>query len=157
MQIDGNIVTAFTVVNFIWIILLTAIVYQMVSHYNHLSKGVSKAGLKEILELLLTTQNNIKLKSQKIEEKLDEITEDNKSHYQRLGIVRFNPFADTGGNQSFTIAILDDKDNGIIMTSLYARSGNRWYIKEIKEGKGYELELSKEEQMAIKNAKNKTL
>jgi hypothetical protein len=49
--------------------------------------------------------------------------------------------------------MLDKNDNGIVMTSLYARTGNRWYIKYIKAGSGLDVELSKEEKSAIKNTK----
>jgi hypothetical protein len=51
------------------------------------------------------------------------------------------------------MALLDGADNGVVMTSLYGRNGNRWYVKEIHSGKGKNLELSKEEETAIKQAK----
>ena len=44
---------------------------------------------------------------------------------QRTGLVRFNPFEDTGGNQSFALAILDAQGNGIVMSSLHSRTGTR--------------------------------
>lgn len=72
---------------------------------------------------------------------------------QKTGIVRFNPFNDVGGNQSFAIALLDEKNNGFVISSLFVKEGNRVYAKAIKEGKS-EHTLSKEEIEAIKLAIN---
>ena len=47
---------------------------------------------------------------------------------------------------------LDGNKSGIVVTSLYARTGNRWYVKEIESGKGVKIELSHEEELAITRA-----
>ena len=70
---------------------------------------------------------------------------------QKTGIVRFNPFNEMGGNQSFTIALLDGKNNGFVISSLFMKEGNRVYAKAIKEGKSEHL-LSEEEKEAIARA-----
>jgi len=124
----------------------------MSAHYNTLTKGVTSKTMQEVLAMLLNKQEINTKEIQRLEKSLAAVELDGKLHLQRIGIVRFNPFSDTGGSQSFTIAILDGKDNGIIMTSLYARTGNRWYIKHIKAGSCTDVELSKEEQSAIKKA-----
>jgi hypothetical protein len=71
--------------------------------------------------------------------------------FQRVGLVRFNPFEDTGGNQSFALALLDAEGNGWVLSSLHARSGTRVYAKAIREGRS-EGALSDEEAAAIKQA-----
>ena len=53
---------------------------------------------------------------------------------QKVGFLRFNPFQDTGGDNSFTIALLDGENTGVIFSSLYMREGTRLYAKEIKNG-----------------------
>lgn len=136
----------------IWIAVITVVCIRMSAHYNTLTKGVTSKTLGEVLSTLLTRQESNTKDIQKLVTSLRETQLDGQLHLQRIGIVRFNPFSDTGGSQSFTIAILDGKDNGIIMTSLYARTGNRWYIKHIKAGSCTDVELSKEEQSAIKKA-----
>jgi Na+-translocating ferredoxin:NAD+ oxidoreductase RnfG subunit len=70
---------------------------------------------------------------------------------QKTGVVRFNPFNEMGGNQSFTIALLDEKDNGFVISSLFVKEGNRVYAKSVKGGKSDHL-LSNEEQEAINKA-----
>lgn len=71
---------------------------------------------------------------------------------QKIGVVRFNPFRDTGGDQSFAIALLDNSDSGLVISSLYAREGTRIYSKPIEKGKS-KYQLSDEEKMAIEKAK----
>ena len=71
---------------------------------------------------------------------------------QKVGIVRFNPFSEIGGNQSFSLALLDGNNDGVVITSLYTREGNRVYSKPIKQGKSKYL-LSTEEKEAIEKAK----
>ena len=71
--------------------------------------------------------------------------------FQRVGLVRFNPFEETGGNQSFALALLDAEGNGIVLSSLHARSGTRVYAKAISGGRS-EAALSEEETAAIRQA-----
>jgi hypothetical protein len=72
---------------------------------------------------------------------------------QKVGFVRFNPFSDTGGDQSFCLSVLDDEDSGIVLSSLHSRGQTRVYAKAVKKGKGKDFELSKEELETIKKAK----
>jgi len=71
--------------------------------------------------------------------------------FQRLGLVRYNPFEDTGGNQSFAIALLDEFGDGFIVSSLHTRTATRVYGKAIMKGKA-EAALSDEEAEALKIA-----
>jgi len=73
---------------------------------------------------------------------------------QKICVYRFNPFADGGGNFSFTLAVLDGYDNGIVLTSMHGREQNRIYAKKISAGKA-ETQLTEEEQMAIASAQTK--
>lgn len=70
---------------------------------------------------------------------------------QKVGVVRFNPFRDTGGDQSFVIALLDSQNNGLVLSSLYTREGTRVYTKPIEIGTS-KYHLTKEEERAIKEA-----
>jgi hypothetical protein len=72
-------------------------------------------------------------------------------HFGRLGIVRFNPFDDTGGNQSFTLAILDANNDGFVITSLHSRTGTRVYAKAVFDGQA-ETTLGAEEAQAVEIA-----
>lgn len=71
--------------------------------------------------------------------------------FQRVGIVRYNPFEETGGNQSFALALLDAEGDGWVLSSLHARAGTRIYAKSITGGRS-EAGLSAEETAAIAQA-----
>ena len=66
---------------------------------------------------------------------------------QRIGFLRFNPFAETGGNQSFALALLDGGASGVILSGLYTRDGVRVYAKEIEAGKPKQALSGEEEQV----------
>jgi len=71
--------------------------------------------------------------------------------FQRVGLVRYNPFEETGGNQSFALALLDGAGDGWVLSSLHARSGTRVYAKAIKAGRA-DAGLSDEETAALGQA-----
>jgi len=75
-------------------------------------------------------------------------------HYARQGLVRFSPFEDTGGNQSFALALLDESDDGLVISSLHSRTGTRIYIKAVSNGKA-DASTSPEEAQAIDQAGNR--
>jgi hypothetical protein len=70
---------------------------------------------------------------------------------QKISVVRFNPFGDTGGDQSFCLAVLDAQNSGYVMTSIHGREGTRVYVKPIDLGKS-KYTLSVEEKQAIAQA-----
>jgi len=70
----------------------------------------------------------------------------------KVGIIRFNPFKDIGGDQSFALALLDGKDNGVTISSLHTREGTRIYSKPITKGESEKYTLTEEEKAAIKAA-----
>ena len=64
-------------------------------------------------------------------------------------MVRFNPFEDTGGQQSFALAMLDARGSGVVISSLHSRQATRVYLKQITEGKS-DTQLGNEEAEAIR-------
>ena len=73
----------------------------------------------------------------------------------KIGLVRFNPFKDVGGDQSFALALLDGKNNGFVLSSLFTREGTRIYAKSVLEGKPQKHPFTEEEEKAIKIALKK--
>jgi len=71
----------------------------------------------------------------------------------KQAMIRFNPFGDTGGDQSFVLALLDNHNNGVIISSVHARTSTRIYAKEITSGLS-KYNLSDEETIAIQKALN---
>src|SRR5207248_2382032 len=71
---------------------------------------------------------------------------------QHVGLVRYNPFGEAGGDQSFALALLDKLGDGVVISSLHGRTATRFYAKAVKAGQPV-LSLSEEEAMALKQAK----
>ncbi len=71
---------------------------------------------------------------------------------QRIGVVRFNPYHDTGGEYSFSVALVDENGTGLLLTGLYHRDQSRVYAKEIR-GWTSESDLMEEEAEAIARAR----
>jgi len=67
----------------------------------------------------------------------------------KINLIRFNPFDELGGDQSFILCLLDNTNSGVIITSLHNRDSTRVYAKAIKNGKSENLALSKEETKAL--------
>jgi hypothetical protein len=106
--------------------------------------------LKEVLDYLESLDRKI----EGVSENLVSFEREMKWSLQKVGTVRFNPFSEVGGDQSFSIALLDGNDTGIVITSLYSREGNRVYAKPIKKGSS-KYQLSEEEKKAIEKALSK--
>ena len=70
---------------------------------------------------------------------------------QKIGFVRYSPFNDGGGNYSFSLALLNSFNTGVVITNMYGREQSRIYTKELKEGQS-PITLTKEEQEAISTA-----
>lgn len=93
----------------------------------------------------------------KLEDKLARVEHKGLGHIQKVELLRYNPYEDTGGNVSFSLAALDEKGNGFVLTSLHARSGTRMFAKVVEGGKAKNIKLSKEEEDVVAKAMKKNL
>ena len=83
---------------------------------------------------------------------LDKIMENN---VQKIGLIRYNPFDEMGGNLCFALAMLDGKDNGVVINGIHSRTGSFTYAKPIELGVSIYM-LSEEEIRAVEMAKENT-
>ncbi len=88
---------------------------------------------------------------EELEEEYQRLIVTNRLASQKITIVRLNPFGDTGGDQSFSLAVLDAHDSGYVLTSIHGRQGTRVYSKPVDYGKS-KYSLSAEEQQALSQA-----
>jgi hypothetical protein len=89
--------------------------------------------------------------NQTLEQNLGKLKNNFAFSVQKIGIVRFNPFADGGGNFSFSIALLNAHNTGVVLTSMHGREQNRIYTKKITDGAS-ESVLTEEEKEAVVSA-----
>lgn len=139
-----------------WLLLLSVLVYWKVlrgknaprlSGEEQIAKAVAE--LQEGQKSLIADLRHLNVEHQKLS--TQSIT-----FLQKLGFLRFNPFEETGGDQSFSVALLDGNNDGFVLTSLHTRSGTRTYAKEVKSGKNKQG-FSSEEQKVIKLATGKNI
>lgn len=136
----------------IWLSILTYFFLRLSKHYNSLLDGQNKKTLQGILDNLLEKVHETKKELQNLIARCDKIEKEGRVHIQKIGLLRFNPFKDTGGNQSFILSLVDANNTGVVISGLYSRSGTRWYAKQVINGVGSEHELSEEEKKALKVA-----
>lgn len=134
----------------LWLFILTILLWKTISHYNKLSQGIKNKDFKNIMENLLKDIDVAKKDIENLKAYCDRINKEGHLHIQKIGLVRFNPFKDTGGDQSFILSLVDGNNTGVIISGLYARSGTRWYAKRVVSGKSLEHDLSEEEKRSLK-------
>lgn len=121
--------------------------------YKTLLKGMKNKNLEEIL--LINSQKIEKLEDlvKENNNKLDLVTKELESCYKNSALERYNAFQGIGGEQSFSLALLDDNGNGLILTTIHGRDDARTYAKRILAGKS-QYNLSEEEKKVLSDALN---
>lgn len=150
---DSNLLLFLFAIIISWLLIISFFLWKSLSHYNKLGKGLAGKNFKSIIENLLNDVNINRKDIDYLKSYCDKIQKEGLLHIQKIGLVRFNPFKDTGGDQSFILSLTDGNDTGVIISGLYARSGTRWYAKKIVKGKSTEHDLSDEEKKALIQAK----
>ncbi|HEX7491331.1 MAG TPA: DUF4446 family protein [Candidatus Limnocylindrales bacterium] len=121
---------------------------------DQLTGGVEGGDLEAILGEHLETVHQVGRDLDELTARMAFVESSARHHVAKEGLVRFNPFPDTGGNQSFALALLDESDDGVVISSLHSRTGTRIYAKGVTAGKA-DTSLSAEEQEAIDSARSK--
>lgn len=137
---------------FIWLGGLTFFIWKQQFFLKSLFPKSGERDIRKKFEEVLKQTLSFGQDLDKLKEYLSEIDKLGVGHIQRVELFRYNPYDDTGGDQSFTLAMLDKKGNGIVLTSLHARSGTRVFAKPILLGRGAKHQLSDEEEKAIEGA-----
>lgn len=150
LNFDPTIIALFVL--FSWVIALTILLIQTNRHYRRLTRNISKKDLKSVLDEMLTKTDLTQKQIQLVASSLKKLDSKSQGFIQKVGFVRFNPFPQTGGDQSFSLALLDAKNNGFVLSSLHSRESTRFYAKTVKDGLSEGRELSKEERQAINHA-----
>lgn len=84
-------------------------------------------------------------------ERVNRLASELEGAIQRVGVVRYNPFEDTGSNQSFVLAMLDARGDGFVLSSLHSRQATRMFLKPVSGGKA-DSAVSDEEAEAVRLA-----
>ncbi len=139
------------IITSVWLTLLTVLALRAYYLVAQLNKNSNKGDFTKVLDKLLDQGKKNSSEIELLKKALALLSSDSKTHIQKVGLVKFNPFGEMGGNQSFALALLDANNSGIVITGLHARDKTRLYLKNITKGKS-EIELSSEEKRSLSQA-----
>lgn len=124
------------------------------TNYSEFMTKLGKGNnIDEMLQKYVENVEEIKKENAEIERYCQKLDSDSKENLKKIGLVRYNAYKDTGSNLSFALALLNEKDTGIVLNGLYGRDTSNIYAKPVVNGKS-EYALSKEEEEAINQIVN---
>jgi hypothetical protein len=145
--------TILVVIGVVWVLDLQARLRRVQSRYeNLLSHGDDDAGLAAALENLAARVSETTARTQRLVAHAEQIDATLTHTVQGLGLVRFRAFQDTGGDQSFALALVDGEGNGAVVSALYGRGGTRLFAKPV-QGWLSPKALGEEEEKALAQAR----
>jgi hypothetical protein len=130
---------------------LSAQVRRMRRSYVQLVGGLPAARLDDVLQHYIDETQHAAEAVRQLRAQQEELTATARRAVQKIGMVRYSAFADTGGDQSFAVALLDREGNGALLNGLFHRTECRVYAKPV-EGWRSRYSLSDEEEEAIRKA-----
>lgn len=146
--------TVLAVITIAMVIVLFVKLNSMSKKYKIFMKGSDGKDLESSILGRFKEIDQLKSESQYTMEKLNIACDTLLTAYQKIGIVKYDAFQEMGGKLSFSLCLLDDTNNGFILTSMHTREGCYTYIKEIIKGESFVI-LASEERKALEEAKNR--
>lgn len=129
-------------------IILTVKLNKLSKKYNKFMLGKNARSLEKDIEGIYEDNKFIKASSEKNRKDIQSLYRKFESAFQKIGIVKYDAFNQMGGQLSFSLALLDENDNGFILNSVHSTEGCYSYTKEIKNGL-CEISLGDEEKKAL--------
>ncbi len=155
--LSDNLGLAFAVMAVLLLILIVLVAIQSARlgratrAYRALVGGTGGGSLGDVLGAHVSRVDEVAHRLDDLDRLHAFLEERSRGSLQHIGMVRFNPFDDTGSDQSFAIALLDDRRDGVVLSSLHGRANTRLFAKPVENGESKHA-LSNEEAQAIKIA-----
>ena len=130
------------------VVLMLARQQRLLGQYQHLMMGTSGGNLESMLNEHITQVRETADRVESVDQLAHRLEKAAFFSLQHLGVVRYNPFSGTGGDQSFAIALVDGHGNGVVVSSLHARDLTRVYAKPLQKWESA-YSLTDEEKQAI--------
>lgn len=124
---------------------------RLKASYSSFMKGKDGKNLEESILSRFSDMDQAFEISKKNQDEINDIYNKMKSHYQKIGIVKYDAFHEMGGDLSFALTMLDENDSGWILNAMHSRESCYTYIKEVVKGQSY-IELAEEESESLKKA-----
>lgn len=137
------------------LIVLLVLLYDKYNHlqrsYSTFMKGKNGKSLEKSIFKRFEKLEEVYAAVEENRNEIEKIYKKMESHYQKVGIVKYDAFHEMGGNLSFVLTMLDENNNGWIFNAMHSREGCYTYIKEIVKGESY-IELGEEERQCLEKA-----
>lgn len=143
-----TVVSIFTLIVFI---IISIKLSKMTKRYDELMKGVSGGNLEDMILSYAKTVNNVKKDVEGINKKTDILEKELGYTISKVSAKRYNAFSDMGSDLSFSVTLLNKRNTGVLVTSIYGRDENRIYLKPIDSGE-CKYTLSPEEKEVLDDA-----
>lgn len=152
-----NFLIALSVIVILLIIGLIIVIIKFNKISKKYTEFMKKLGngkdIEEDLENYMYRVERVEKQNSEILNYIKNIDNDLNKCIQKIGIVRYNAFQDTGSDLSFALALLDEENNGVVLNGIYSREMSNIYAKPVENGKS-KYTISEEEGLAIQKAIN---
>ena len=138
----------------ILVILIFNSLGKLESKYRRLMRGTNNKNLEEAIVAHLDKIDNANDIANECNKRIDYIDSKVKGCLQKVAVVRYKAFEDVGSDLSFSISLLNENNDGVILTGIFGRNESTCYAKPVDKGIS-RYDLSDEEQQALKEAMNK--
>ena len=150
----GYLLLTLLIINVILLILIILAFLQInkfTKKYKKFMQGKNASSLEKDIMSLYEDNTFIKENVEKNKKDIAELFEKYKTTFQKMGLVKYDAFKEMGGKLSFTLALLDENNNGVLLNSVHSSDGCYSYTKRIKNGDSA-ITLSNEEKVAVERA-----
>jgi hypothetical protein len=135
-----------------WLIFLTSKYKEILKKSNRLFSGKISGNLQKTVEDYLKGVKEVEDHCFTLDNEVKKVRKMAEEGLHKVGFIRYNPFGDVGGNQSFSLCLLDEDYSGFVISSIHSREGTRVYSKKIIKGES-ENNLSEEEKKSLELAR----
>ncbi|MCY6356367.1 DUF4446 family protein [Clostridium sp. ZS2-4] len=143
-----------TIILLIGLVVIVKSINRLEKRYKKLTRGVNNKNLEEIVTQYLDNIDLVKADTEAVKNQQLELEKRLNTCVQKVAIVRYKAFEDVGSDLSFSIALLNNNNDGIIITGIYGRNDSTVYAKPIDKGIS-RYDLSEEEEQVLIEASNK--
>lgn len=150
----GYLFLILLIINIVLLILIIVAFMQIrrfTKKYNKFMQGKNASSLEKDIMTLYEDNTFIKAGVEKNKKDIAELFEKHQTTFQKMGLVKYDAFKEMGGKLSFTLALLDENNNGVLLNSVHSSDGCYSYTKRIKNGDSA-ITLSNEEKVAVERA-----
>ena len=140
-----------TLISIIMLIISLCKLKKLRRRVDALTRGKDTESMEDIMLNFFERIENLEDHEKGTDRDIKEIKETLKSTYQKAALVKYDAFREMSGALSYSLALLDQENNGVLISSMYSREGCYTYAKDVEKGE-CKINLSEEEEEALKQA-----